>query len=612
MAAVRRVLAAPAARRDDVVALAVSSQGETVVPVDDAGRPLAPAIVWLDNRAVAEARELGAAFQDQRVYDVTGVPSVVPTWPACKILWWRRHAPDVYAGASRYLLVEDLLLHRLTGRFVTEGGVQCTSLLFDIRSGAWWDEMLEAVGIDASRLPELARPGDAVGTLTRGAAAALGLSTRVMVVAGGMDQGAGAVGVGNVRAGMVSESTGGALTLQASVAHHGADQTRQTPVYIHSAPGTYLYCPVCPTGGMALTWFRDQFGGEEVAQAAGGGPDAYDLLTALAADVPPGSEGLLMLPHLMGAFSPEYEPQARGAFYGFTLRHGKGHFVRAVLEAVAFMLRRNIELLERAGAPAAEIRSHGGGARSDLWNQVKADVCGRPVLTLEGDDAAIRGDAMLAGVAAGHLPGPRHGRRSDGRDATTLRPGSGGTRGLRRGVRTLHRAVRRPPTRLPTVRSRLKPGNPGESPRSVHHEEVPPVAVRAKIGVLVMALLEDDYNKTAHMRPAATAAAQEIADGLAAYGDVVHAGLVEEEHQAAAAARLFNAEDVDIIVAFELAYTKGIVPARVLHRHHRARARVEHAEGPAPGRGRRLRRRHAQLRHGRHARAHGRPPPDRS
>ncbi|MCJ7711693.1 MAG: FGGY family carbohydrate kinase [Chloroflexi bacterium] len=404
VAAVRRMMAAPGVERDAVVALAISSQGETVVPVDGAGKPLAPAIVWLDNRATAESRVLAAAFADQRVYDVTGVPSVVPTWPACKILWWRRHAPDVFADTRRFLLVEDLLLHRLTGRFVTEGGVQCTSLLFDIRSNAWWDEMLEAVGIDASRLPELARPGDTVGTLTREAAEALGLSTRVRVVAGGMDQGAGAVGVGNVRAGMVSESTGGALTLQASVATLGADPTRQTPIYVHSAPGMYLYCPVCPTGGMALTWFRDQFGGEETALAGRGGPGVYDLLTALAAEVSPGSEGLIMLPHLMGAFSPEYEPEARGVYFGFTLRHGKGHFVRAVLEAVAFMLRRNVELLERAGASAPEIRSHGGGARSDLWNQVKADVCGRPVLTLEGDDAAIRGDAMQAGVATGIYP----------------------------------------------------------------------------------------------------------------------------------------------------------------------------------------------------------------
>jgi len=399
--AIRRVMTATGTGRDQVAALAVSSQGETVVPVDGAGRPLGPALVWLDNRAVAESREIAEAFGEARIYDVTGVPSAFPTWSACKILWWRRHQPDVFAAARRFLLVEDVLLHRLTGRFVTEGGVHCTSLLYDIRRHGWWDEMLDLIGIDASRLPELARPGDAVGTLTPTTAEALGLSPRIRVVAGGMDQGAGAVGIGNLRAGMVSESTGGALTVQASVDRHGGDPSRQTPVYVHSAPGMYLYCPVCPTGGMALAWFRDQFGAEEVARADREGTSAYDLLTALAAEVPPGSEGLLMLPHLMGAFSPEYEPEAKGTFYGFTLRHGKGHFVRAVLEAVAFMLRRNLELLARAGATADEIRSHGGGARSALWNQVKADVCGCPVLTLEGDDAAVRGDAMLAGVAAG-------------------------------------------------------------------------------------------------------------------------------------------------------------------------------------------------------------------
>ncbi len=402
--AVRRVVASAGAGREDVAALAVSSQGETVIPVDGAGRPLAPAMVWLDNRALAESREIASAFTDARIYDVTGVPAMAPTWSACKILWWRRHEPDVFAASRRFLLVEDFLLHRLTGRFATEGSVHCTSLLFDIRAHRWWDEMLAAVGIDAGRLPELVRPGDDVASLSPGAAEALGLSTRVRVVAGGMDQGAGAVGVGNVGPGIVSESTGGALTLQASVANHDGDPTRQTPVYVHSAPDTYLYCPVCPTGGMALTWFRNQFGAEEVAQARREGTSAYDLLTLLASDVPPGSDGLLMLPHLMGAFSPEYEPEARGVFYGFTLHHEKRHFVRAVLEAVAYMLRRNVELLAGAGARADEIRSHGGGARSALWNQVKADVCGLPVLTLEGDDAAIRGDAMLAGVAVGIYP----------------------------------------------------------------------------------------------------------------------------------------------------------------------------------------------------------------
>jgi xylulokinase len=404
VAAVRQALDVAGADPTRVEAVAVSSQGETVVAVDAHGRPLAPAIVWLDNRALDESRELAGRFGDAAVYDRTGVPSITPTWPACKILWWRRHEPEVFAGARRFLLVEDFILHRLSGRFVSEGGVQCTSLLFDIRSRTWWEPMLDAVGIGPERLPELVEPGAVVGTLSAVAASALGLPPGVRVVAGGMDQGAGAVGVGNVGSDVVSESTGGALTLQASVAHHGGDPTGRTPVYIHSAPDRYLYCPVCPTGGMALTWFRDQFGAEEVARAAREGGSAYDLLTALAAGVEPGAGGLTMLPHLAGAFSPEYEPEAPGVFYGFTLHHGRPHFVRAVLEAVAFMLRRNLELLAGAGAAATQIRSHGGGSRSALWNQIKADVCGLPVVTLEGDDAAVRGDAMIAGVAVGLFP----------------------------------------------------------------------------------------------------------------------------------------------------------------------------------------------------------------
>ena len=399
--ALRRALAAPGVDPGAVVAIGVSSQGETVVPVDARGRPVGPALVWLDNRAVAEARLIDERIGEGPVYDATGVPTVIATWTACKILWLRRNEPEVFAAARRFLLVEDFVVHRLTGRFVSEGSVACSSLLYDIRDHTWWEPMLDVVGIGAERLPELIRPGGIAGPLTPAAAAELGLRTGVTVVAGGMDQCAGAVGVGNVAPGIVSESTGAALTVQAAVDRHGLDPSRRTPVYVHSVPARYLYCPVCPTGGMALTWFRDRFGGEEVARAAAEGVDAYDLLTAEAATVAPGAEGLTFLPHLMGAFSPEYEPDARAAVYGLTLRHGKGHMVRAILEGVAFMLRRNLELLDAAGAPATEIRSHGGGSRSSLWNAIKADVCDRPVVTLAGEDAAILGDAMLAGVATG-------------------------------------------------------------------------------------------------------------------------------------------------------------------------------------------------------------------
>jgi xylulokinase len=399
--AVGETLAGPGVDRTSIAAMAVSSQGETVAGVDADGHALGPALVWLDNRATAEARELEDRFGSAQVYDRTGVPEVNPTWTAAKILWWRRHDPHLFRDAARFVLVEDFVLRRLTGRFVTEGGIQCTTMLLDIRAGGWWAPMLEAVGIGPERLPEIAAPGAVVGTLTAVAAKVLGLPPGLPVVAGGMDQGAGAVGVGNIGGGVISESTGGALTIQAAVDHHGGDATGRTPVYVHSAPGAYLYCPVCPTGGMALTWFRDQFGSPETERSAAGGRSDYDLLTDLAAAVPAGSEGLTMLPHLAGAFSPEYEPAARGVFAGFTLAHTRGHFVRALLEAVTFMLRRNLELLAQAGATATEIRSHGGGARSPLWNQMKADVCGRPIVTLAGENAAVRGDAMLAGVAVG-------------------------------------------------------------------------------------------------------------------------------------------------------------------------------------------------------------------
>ncbi len=404
VAAVRRVLGTAGVRGSDVRALAVSSQGETVIPVRADGRPVGPAIVWLDNRAVEEARELGERFDPATLYAATGVPALVPTWTACKLLWWQRNDRGLFDRAARFLLVEDFLLQRFTGRFATDGGVQCTTLLYDIVARTWWEPMLDCIGLGVDRLGELVAPGEVVGTLTPSAADALGLAPSVLVVAGGMDQGAGAVGVGNVGPGIVSESTGGALTIQASVDRHGGDPGAQTPVYVHSASGLYLYCPVSPTGGMALTWFRDRFGEPEVSRARELGRDAYELLTELAAAAPPGADGLTMLPHLQGAFSPEYEPAARGAFYGLTLAHGRAHAVRAILESVAFMLRRNLEALAGAGAAANEVRSHGGGARSALWNQMKADVCGLPVVTLEGSDAAIRGDAMLAGVAAGAFP----------------------------------------------------------------------------------------------------------------------------------------------------------------------------------------------------------------
>jgi xylulokinase len=313
IAASRRAIENAGSSRDAIDAVAVSSQGETVTAVDADGEPLGPTIVWLDNRARTEADDLARRFEAAAIYAATGVPDINPTWTACKLLWWKHHEPDLFARASRFLLVEDLLLHRLTGRFVTEGGVQCTTLLYDIRTHGWWTPMLDALDLDPRRLPEIAAPGEVVGTLRPEAADALGLRSGVRIVAGGMDQGAGAVGVSNIGPGILSGHRRRA-DRQASVDRPDGDRTGRTPVYVHPAPGG-----TCTVGlsdrRHGITWFRDRFGQAEVARRR----PPVGRPTTCWTTWPRWSPWLrgLTMPHLMGAFSPEYAPGA-GVWFGFT------------------------------------------------------------------------------------------------------------------------------------------------------------------------------------------------------------------------------------------------------------------------------------------------------
>jgi xylulokinase len=407
--AVRQVVAESHVPISAILSVCISSQGETLVLLDAQDQPTRPAIVWLDNRASQEAQEIAARFGVETVYAVTGQPEVTPTWPACKLLWLRRHEPEVFARTRRFLLLEDYLMYRLAGQFVTESALQTSSLLYDIDRHAWWAEMLAFLELDPTRLGSLRHPGDLVGTLTPESASALGLSPFTRAVCGGMDQVLGALGAGNLRPGIISESTGGALGIVASLERPLLDPLRRVPCHCHAAgrpDGSRLFCllPWGQTAGMALKWFRDQFYALESAQAVSQGLDPYDRMTAEAAGVPPGCEGLVALPHLEGATCPEFNPNARGVFFGATLRHTRAHFVRSLLEAVAFMLRRNLELVEGLGIPIHEVRSTGGGARSPLWLQIKADVLQMPVISLATEETALLGAAMLGAVALGVYP----------------------------------------------------------------------------------------------------------------------------------------------------------------------------------------------------------------
>lgn len=386
--------------KDEVAAVSVSSQGETMIALDALGRPVYQAIVWLDNRAEREAKILAGKFATE-VYEKTGIPEIIPTWTGCKILWLKQNEPDVFARVDKFLLVQDYLIYKLTGQYTSNDSISCTSLYLDINRHDWWDGILHEIGIERKNLPRLIPPGEVIGTISADASTQTSLPRTAKVIGGGMDQSVGAIGAGNIRSGVVSETTGAALTIQVTIPSPDVDKNKVIPVYCHSVPGEYLFVPVCPTAGMAYKWFRDNFAVFEIAQAEKDGADSYDLLTTLAANVPPGSDGLTLLPHLMGAYSPEPNPFARGSFTGFTLSHTRGHFARAILEGVAFLLKRNLEVLKNAEVDASEIRSTGGGARSPLWNQIKANVCNLPVVTLENEDTALLGDAILAGVAAG-------------------------------------------------------------------------------------------------------------------------------------------------------------------------------------------------------------------
>lgn len=388
----------------DINCIGFSVQGETLCLLDEAGKPLRKAIVWMDNRAGEEAAKLRQRFSDEECYRITGQVSFEACWPAPKLLWVREHEKESFARLRHVLLLEDYIIYRLTGQFVTEGSLLTSTLYWDIKTKQYWGEMLDFIGVEAAWLPEIREPGERVGTILPEMAQLLGISPQSVVCTGCLDQAAGAIGAGNIRPGIFSENIGAALAICSPTAQLVYDPSRTMPVHYFALPDTYMM-HTFTTGGMCLRWFRDQFCTEEIYLQEISGLDSYYLMDKEAERVPPGADGLITLPHLQGSMAPDVNLNAKGVFYGMTLQHGKGHFIRSIMESLGYIICRNLEAIEQMGLKVEQIRTLGGGSKSDLWNQIKADITGKELYVTESSqNIACLGAAILAGVASGVFP----------------------------------------------------------------------------------------------------------------------------------------------------------------------------------------------------------------
>lgn len=386
---VRHLVASAAIAPAEVGMLGLASQVDGLVAVDMDGAPLGPAIIWLDRRATVEAAALRRRLSGIDARSVTGL-NVDASHVAPKILWLRTHEPRVAERASGLLLPGSALVAWLTGEQVVDHANASSTLLYDLHARAWSARLLEAADVDPAKLGRIADAHHVAGHLRPVAADALGLTTRTRVVVGTGDEHGATLGAGGIRAGIVVDITGTAEPVCVASTRPTIDPTGLVETHGHADPRVWLVENPGFVSGGSVRWLLETMGGIDHA-----------TLEREAAAVPPGAGGVTFLPTLSGATAPRWNDRALGTVGGLGLNHGRGHLGRALLEGCAFALRDIVDRLDDLGLGADEIRVVGGGARSDLWMQVKSDVTGRTVRALTRDEATATGAAMLAGVAEG-------------------------------------------------------------------------------------------------------------------------------------------------------------------------------------------------------------------
>jgi xylulokinase len=369
--------------------------------VDRRGIPLRPAIIWADQRGLAQADLLKDKVGMERVYKITG-HRASPSYSAAKILWVRDEEPELFKKVHKFLQAKDYIALKLTGRFVTDYSDASGTNLLDLRKKEWSGEILEKVGLPEEILPELHASIDVVGEVTPEAAAKCGLKAGTPVVIGGGDGSCAAVGAGVVSEGSAYNYLGSSSWVALATREPIYDPKLRTFNWVHLDPKLYSPCGTMQSAGGSLQWARDELCPSEKEAAEALGLDPYDLINLEIAQSPEGAKGLLFLPYLLGERSPHWNPNARGVFLGLARNHTRRDMLRAILEGVCFNLRIIIEAFEEQGAAIEAIRIIGGGAKGWIWRKIMADIYGKPILlTPYPLEATSLGAAIAGGIGVG-------------------------------------------------------------------------------------------------------------------------------------------------------------------------------------------------------------------
>jgi xylulokinase len=385
----------------EIGAIGLSGQMHGSVFLGDGPKALRPALLWNDQRTAEQCAEIESkAGGREALIELVANPALTG-FTAPKILWVRQKEPKVYARTRHILLPKDYIRYRMTGEYATEVSDASGTLLLDVVNRTWSDRLLGLLEIDKALMPRVHESPEVTGTLSDDGAVALGLRTGIPVVGGGGDQAASAVGNGIVTSGIVSATLG---TSGVVFAHSDAptrDPRGRVHTMCHAVPGKWCVFGCMLAAGGSFQWFRNRLGADEVQTARKRKIDQYDLLIAEAAAAEPGCEGLFFLPYLTGERCPHPDPNARGGWIGITQRTTRSMLIRSLLEGVTFGMRDALEIMREMNIPISQVRASGGGARSDFWRQLQADIYKQPIVLTNAAEGPAYGVALLAGVGTG-------------------------------------------------------------------------------------------------------------------------------------------------------------------------------------------------------------------